>query len=127
INQLLIPTIEGKFGQSSVKEDDASLSTMLIEHAKAYNKQKDIICEKEACQSFQLLLSQINDMVHNVWNKYDDYEKKLQTFTAFYNALCEKKEALNELLNSLAEAIMGKQKELEHIDYEENSEGYYNT
>ena len=127
INQLLIPTIEGKFGQSSVKEDDASLSTMLIEHAKAYNKQKDLICEKEACQSFQLLLSQINDMVHNVWNKYDDYEKKLQTFTAFYNALCEKKEALNELLNSLADAIMGKQKELEHIDYEENSEGYYNT
>ena len=73
---------------------------------------------KKSLSELSALLSQINDMVHNVWNKYDDYEKKLQTFTAFYNALCEKKEALNELLNSLADAIMGKQKELEHIDYE---------
>lgn len=125
INRLLIPTIEGKFGQSSVNEDDSSLSTMLIEHAKAYNKQKDLINEKEACQSFQLLLSRINEMVHNVWNRNDDYEKKLQTFAAFNTALRGKKEEVNENLSILADAIRGKEKELEHIDYEENSEGYY--
>lgn len=125
INQLLIPTIEGKFGQSSVKEDDSSLSTMLIEHAKTYIKQKDLICEKEACQSFQILLSQINDMVHNVWNKNDDYEKMLQDITAFYNALCEKKEIVDETLRSLDNAIENARKELEHIDYEKNSENYY--
>lgn len=125
INQLLIPTIEEKFGQSSAKEDDTSLSTMLIEHAKAYNKQKELICEKEACQSFQILLSQINEMVHNVWNKNDDYEKKLQDLTAFYNALCEKKEVVNETLNALANAIGSAQRELEQLDYEKNSEEYY--
>ncbi len=125
INQLLIPTIEGKFGQSSTKEDDSTLSTMLIEHAKAYNKQKDLIREKEACQSFQILLSQINEMVYTVWNKNDDYEKKLQELTAFSNALCAKKEDVNETLNSLADAMKSAQKELEHIGYEKTSEDYY--
>lgn len=125
INQLLIPTIEGKFGQSSVKGEDSSLSTMLIEHAKAYNKQKDLISEKEACQCFQTLLLQINDMVHNVWNRNDDYEKKLQDFTAFSNALFGKKEAIDEILKSLAYAIEHAQKELDQIDYEKHSEEYY--
>lgn len=125
INQLLIPTIEGKFSQSSIKEDDSSLSTMLIEHAKAYNKQKDLICEKEACQSFQILLSQINEMVHNVWNKNDDYEKKLQDLAAFYHALCAKREVVKETLSSLTDTIDNAQKELEHIDYEKHSEEYY--
>lgn len=127
IDQLLIPTIEGKFGKYSVKEEDITLSTMFIEHAKAYNRQKDLINEMESCKRFQGLLVQINEMVQAVWNRKDDYDKKLQEFAGFFCALNEKKKILQEKIISLEDAMKKEQEELIHIDHEKCSEEYYTT
>lgn len=125
LDRLLIPTIEGKFGQSTGKEEDSSLETMLLDHSRAYLRQKDLIEERAICDEFVLTLKELQKLAESTWTANETFEKQLQQMTAFHVKLVGEADRLENVADEISEKIQGIQVELTHIDHEKASEEFY--
>lgn len=125
LDRLLIPTIEGKFGQSTGKDEDSSLGTMLWEHSKAYLRQKDLIEERAICDEFVDALKELDEMSGLAWNANEAFEKQLEIMTAFRVKLKSEAERLETSADNLESLLQELQREISRIDYEKVSEEFY--
>lgn len=125
LDRLLIPTIEGKFGQSTGKDEDSSLETMLFDHSKAYLRQRDLIEERAVCDEFVSSLNELQELTGSAWTANEAFVKQLQLMTAFHIKLMNEAERLESAAQEVDDQIQRIQDELSHIDHEKVSEEFY--
>ena len=124
IDELIIPHIEGKYGNANRGEDN-SLQTMLLSYANQYSKQQAVIKEREVLSGFSVMLNDTRTQAEALWKSNDSLEKSIETLFAYYDALCaeienqeKKKEQLDTREKQLREAVR-------HIRWEKASYEYY--
>ncbi len=124
IDELIIPRIEGKYGNANRGEDN-TLQTMLLSYANQYSKQQAIIKEREVLSGFSVMLDDTKTQAEALWKSNDTLEKSIEMLFAYYDALCaeienqeKKKEQLDTNEKRLRETVR-------HIRWEKASHEYY--
>ena len=126
VDRLLIPTIEGKLQPDPVK-GDASLSTTLLDHAKRYSRQKDVILEKERLAEFEEGLAGVAPQAEELWNSQDRVTRTTRQLFGLSDALEQKIEALHQEQEGYGEERHTLDREERHIRHERLSALFYRS
>lgn len=126
IDNLLIPTIEGKLNQVQIKEDN-SLSTMLLSYAKQYVSKQAEIENKKIYESFEQRLTQLKPKAEKLFNTNDSLECCIGKLFGLQNALTLKLDECKAKQEKYSVDIENLENKINRIRHEQASAEFYSA
>lgn len=126
INKYMIPAIERKLNPGNAsRSDDTSLDSMFSNYVKQCESQKDVLRNRDTCEKFVKLASDIKPDAEALWNQNHEVEEQIQILFGLQDGINKECESCENQKTSLKEqkiTISEKQRKLRH---ERLSAAYY--
>lgn len=125
VDDLLIKTIEEKMKLQTSEQEDSSLVTMFMNHARQYMTKQTIINDRDEMKHFLEELKLRYDEAGALWQTKDEEDRLAGEIFAFYEALNQQCRALTEQSNRIQQELDALRAKTQAVRYEEASYEYW--
>lgn len=124
VDKLFIKRIEDSTCQTG-REEDSTLSTMMVNFAKNYSKQRDIVRERDALREFSVELTNRHAEAEALWNHNDRVGQALKSLFSYADAMDREIQACRKEEVRLTGARDESELAVRRIEYEKASYDYF--